>query len=179
MNDRKFSLRLVHGGATGNAEPDTPPQVATVSAAQAESVPDATPVDPIAARIAAAFEKAAGPVEPDDNFVVPATLLTQAEADHARKLILEYVHEGKSLRERLALAETAITPDVDGNVPTVDHFWETLQLCNRMGIVLSTGGHSFGMTKMTYATVLENKNLVRYIPELKKLSKKLPGLPLY
>ncbi|WP_140401551.1 hypothetical protein [Burkholderia multivorans] len=172
MNDRKFSLRLVHGGASGNAAPDAQ-QVAAFSAAQAA---DAPPADLTAARIAAAFERAAKPAAPDPNFVVPATLLTQAEADYARKLILDYEYDGKSLRERLALAEKAITSGEGG---LGSPYWETMQLCTRMGIVLSTGGQSFGLATTTYATVLENKNLVRYIPALKKLSKKLPGLPLY
>ncbi|SAK86036.1 hypothetical protein [Caballeronia ptereochthonis] len=159
MNDRKFSLRLVHGGAAGKTEPTPEPAAVTTAPPPSSSIPK--------------------PQQGDELFIVPATLLSQAEADSARKLILGYVLDGKSVRERLALAELAVTPGESGLSSPVSTYMEIFRKLDQMGIALSTGGPAFGLATMTYATVLENKKLVRYIPELKNLSKKLPGLALY
>lgn len=91
----------------------------------------------------------------------------------ARKLILDHVAQGLSMRERIEIA----------NKENYRLFGESSIISNYMGVVLGTGGRSIGMDCEVLVTVIEPKALFRYFPELRKPAKALgvdlTGLAVY
>lgn len=114
----------------------------------------------------------------------PVTL-SPAQKEAARKLILNFVVRGPlSSRERTVqgwIDETnrVLETGGDGITSPSDSVMNAIMAMNNMGITLSTGGKSLGMSMWAFATVVEPKKLARYIPELKKGAADLLGLPLY
>ena len=91
----------------------------------------------------------------------------------AHELILDYVADGISVRDRIEIAEAE----------NYRLFVESSIWLSHMGIILGCGGESLGLDYAVFATVVEPKELFRYFPKLKKpataLNLDLAGLALY
>jgi hypothetical protein len=103
----------------------------------------------------------------------------KGKEDLARKLVMDHTIGGKSVRELMASAELAVTTGDGGSTSPVDTYFTALRALDGMGIMLSSGGTSLGLTTMTFATVIEPKKLKRSLPELKKLDVELLGMAVF
>lgn len=111
-------------------------------------------------------------------------MLSPAQKEAARKLILDTVVRGPmGSRERTVqgwLDTVNLSLGTGAGLATPeDSFINALMAMDHLGVKLSSGGRSLGLPLEAFATVIEPKKLVRYIPELKKGAADLLGLPLY
>jgi hypothetical protein len=103
----------------------------------------------------------------------------KAKEDLARKLVMDHVVDGTSVRELLAAAERSVTNGDCGETAPVTVYFSAMRALDRLGITLATGGESFGLATSTFATVVEPKKLVRHLPALKKLQTDLQGMAIF
>ncbi|MTD33599.1 hypothetical protein [Paludibacterium denitrificans] len=117
--------------------------------------------------------------------VATPVTLSPAQKDAARKLILDCVVRQSDSGPEMSVQGwiDAANRDIETGESVTSgspaFFVLASIIFDRMGIVLSSGGKEFGMQSHVYATVVEPKKLVRYIPQLKKGAADLLGLPLY
>lgn len=112
---------------------------------------------------------------------VAAATATSSPQEHlARQLILGYQIAGKAVRELIKDSDSPVdSSDEEARVKSMTAFRTGCIALSRFGIILAGGGRDLGLASDSYATVVDSKLLVRRIPELKKLTIDLAGLPLY
>ncbi|HDR9103617.1 hypothetical protein [Paraburkholderia sp. A3RO-2L] len=115
----------------------------------------------------------------EDAVAAAGVASPKAKEDMARKLVMNHVVEGQPVRQILAAAERSVTNGDCGEIAPVTVYFSSRRALDRMGIALSTGGESFGLATSTFATVVEPKKLMRYIPALKKLQADLQGMAIF
>lgn len=115
----------------------------------------------------------------EDAVAAAGVASPKAQEDLARKLVMEYLIDGKSVRDLMAAAELAVTTGEGGSTAPVETYFTARRALDSLGITLSTGGASMGLATMTFATIIEPKKLKRTLPALKKLQVELLGLAIY
>ncbi len=115
----------------------------------------------------------------DDAVKAAGVASPKEKEDLARKLVMEHVVDGKSVRDMIAEAERAVTTGDCGGAAPVSVYFSAMRALDRMGINLSSGGTSLGLTTDTFATVIEPKKLIRHLPALKKLQVELLGVAIF
>jgi hypothetical protein len=115
----------------------------------------------------------------EDAVAAAGVTSPKEQEDLARKLVMDHLIDGKSVRELMASAELAVTTGEGGLTAPVETYFTARRALDSLGITLSTGGASMGLATMTFATVIEPKKLKRTLPELKKLQLELLGLAIY
>lgn len=101
-----------------------------------------------------------------------------AEADLARKMVLDFNIAGATIGQLIRAADAPAKPG-DDELAAVRTFTTNMLKLNKLGIMLVKNGHELGLAADSYATVVDGKLLARRIPQLKKLPVELNGLALY
>jgi hypothetical protein len=115
-----------------------------------------------------------------EDAVAAAGITTpQATQELVRKLVMDHVVNGTSVRDLMTAAERAVTTGDCGDKEPVDVYFSSMMALKAMGITLSTGGAEFGLSSATFATIAEPKLLMRQLPALKKLQADLLGVAIF
>jgi hypothetical protein len=111
--------------------------------------------------------------------VAVATASTSNQEELARKLVLDHVVSGKSVKELIAASDLSPEARAKDSLASVTAYTTSMLALGKLGIMLVRGGQDMGLAADAYATVVDGKLLARRIPKLKTLAVELSGLALY
>jgi hypothetical protein len=111
--------------------------------------------------------------------VAAVTAPASSQDGLARKLVLEHVVSGRSVRELIAASDLSPEARAKDSLASVTAYTTSMLALGKLGIMLVRGGKDIGLSADAYATVVDGKLLARRIPKLKTLAVELSGLALY